>query len=275
MGDCALHPGFLLGDGKALFDGQRIVRANFAADAILERRDDFAARGVIFRIGREHQHDVERQADRVAFDLHVAFLHDVEQSHLDLAGEIGQFVDGENAAIGARQQSIVDRHFAGELVPAARGLDGIDVADHVGDGDVGRCQFFHVAMVAVEPSDGRLVALLGDQVAAAAANGMKRIVANFAAGDVRQALVEQPGEHADDASFGLPAQSQQDEIVARQNGVDDLRNHGIFVADHAGEKLVAALQLADQILAQLAFYGPLAEMPLAKFAVFQGSESRG
>ncbi len=88
---------------------QRIVRADLAADAVFQRRDDLAARRVVFRIGGEHQHHVERQADRIAFDLDVAFLHDVEQADLDFAGQIGQFVDGEDAAIGARQQAVVNR----------------------------------------------------------------------------------------------------------------------------------------------------------------------
>ncbi len=192
-----------------------------------------------------------------------------------LPGQVGQFVDGENAAIGARQQAVVHRHLVGELVPAARGLDGIDVADHVGNGDVRGSELLHVALVAVEPGDVSLVALLGDQIAAAAADGMERIVADFAAGNVRQPFVQQSGQHADDAGLGLAAQSQQDEIVPRQNGVHDLWNHGIFEADHAREQVLAALEFADQILAQLAFHGALAQMPLAKFAVFQRSEGRG
>ena len=130
-------------------------------------------------------------------------------------------------------------------------------------------------MVALQPRDVSLVALLGHQIAAAAADRMKRVVADFASGHIRQALVKKPGEHADDAGFGLSAQSQQNEIVPREHGVDNLWNHGIFEADHAGEQVVAALELADQILAQLAFHGPLAKMPLAKFAVFQCSEGRG
>ena len=107
----------------------------------------------------------------ITLDLHVAFLHDVEQAHLDFARQIRQFVDGEYAAIGARQQAVVHRHFIGQLVPAPRGLDGIDIADHIGDSDVRGRQLFHVAMVAAQPGDRRLVALFGDQVAAAAADG--------------------------------------------------------------------------------------------------------
>ena len=122
--------------------------ANLRADAILERRDDFAARGIVLGVGAEDQRHVELQPHRVAFDLDVALLHDVEQRHLDFAGEVGQLVDGEDAAVGAGQQAIVHGQFAGKIFPAARGLDGIEVADQVGDGDVGRGQLFNVALVA-------------------------------------------------------------------------------------------------------------------------------
>src|ERR1035438_10921415 len=43
----ARRPRFLRGDGNAFFDGHRIMRANLGADAVLQRRNDFAARGVI------------------------------------------------------------------------------------------------------------------------------------------------------------------------------------------------------------------------------------
>ena len=122
--------------------------ANLGADAVLERGDDFAARGVVLGVGAEDERDIERQAHGIAFDLHVAFLHDVEERDLDFAGEVGQLVDGEDAAIGAGQQAIVHGELAGEVLRAARGLDGIEIADEVGDGHVGRGQLFHVALVA-------------------------------------------------------------------------------------------------------------------------------
>ena len=96
---------------------------------------------------------------------------------------------------------------------AARGLDGIEIADQVGDGDVGRGQLFDVAVVAVEPGDGRRVAALGDQVAAALAERLVGIVANLAAGDVGHLLVEQRGERAQDAALGLAAQAEQNEVL--------------------------------------------------------------
>ena len=86
----------------------RIMRANLAADAVFQRRDDLAARRVVLGIGGEHQQDVERKPDGIAFDLNIAFLHDVEQADLNLAGKIGKFVDGEDAAIRSRQQTVMD-----------------------------------------------------------------------------------------------------------------------------------------------------------------------
>jgi hypothetical protein len=96
-----------------LIERDRIVRSDLAPDAVLQRRDDFPARGVIFGIRREHQHNVQGQTHGMPFDLHVAFLHDVEQSDLNLARQIGQLIDSENPAIGARQQPIMHRQLAG------------------------------------------------------------------------------------------------------------------------------------------------------------------
>ena len=73
------RPGFLLGDGDAFVDGLGVVGADFGADAVFERGDDFAAGGVVLGVGGEDDGDVELEADGVAFDLDVAFLHDVEE----------------------------------------------------------------------------------------------------------------------------------------------------------------------------------------------------
>ncbi len=123
---------------------------------------------------------------RIAFDLDVAFLHDVEQADLNFPGEVRQFIDGEEAAVSAGQQSVMHGHFAGEIMPAARRFDGIDVANQVSDGHVRRGQLFHVAIFGREISDGRIVAFARDQLAAALADRIVRIVVDLAAGDERQ-----------------------------------------------------------------------------------------
>src|SRR6185503_19805042 len=104
---------------------QRVVRANLRTDAVLERRDDLAACGVVLRIRGEHHQQVEFEANRVALNLDVAFMQNVEQADLNLAGQIRQFVDGKDAAVGARQQTVLHGQFVGEVHPGLGGFDGI------------------------------------------------------------------------------------------------------------------------------------------------------
>src|SRR5712664_4983339 len=108
-------PGFLRGDGHAFLDGGRVMRTNFGADAVFERRDDFAAGGVVLGIGGEDEEDVERKAEWIALNLDVALLHDVEEADLNFSGEVGWLVDGEDAAIGAGEKAVVDGEFVGKI----------------------------------------------------------------------------------------------------------------------------------------------------------------
>ena len=225
------------------------MRADFRSDAVLERRDDLAARRVVLGVRREHEQHVELQADRVALDLDVALLKDVEQPDLNLAREIGQLVDGEDAAIRPGQQAVVHRQLVGEIQARLRGLDRIDVADHVGDGDVGRRQLLDVARVARQPRDRHAVAFLRHARAARRAERLQRVVVNLAAGHDRDPFVEQIGQAAQDPALGLSAKAEQDEVVARQDGVDELRDDGFVEPDDAGEQRLAGLQLPHEIVA--------------------------
>src|SRR5208282_1980794 len=203
----ALRPGFLRRDGDTLFDGRRVMRANFRANTVLQRSNDFAAGGVILRVGAENERDIERQADGVALNLYIALLHDVEQSNLNFSREVRQFVNGEDAAIGAGQQSVVDSHLATQFVAAPRRFDGIDVANQVGDSHIRRGQLFDIALFLREIRDGRLVAKLRHPVPAAAADGRIRIVVNLAACNVGHLCVQQGGESSQDAALSLAAES--------------------------------------------------------------------
>ena len=51
--------------------------------------------------------------------------------------------------------------------------------------------------------------------------------------------VEQGGEGAEDARLGLAAEAEEDEVVLGEDGVDDLGDDGVFVADDAGEEGLA------------------------------------
>ena len=110
----AIEPRLLRGDGHAVLDGERVVSGHLAADPVLERCDDLAARGVILGVRGEDQHHVQRQAYRIALNLNVAFLHDVEQTDLYLRGQVGQLVQREDPAVAAREQAIVNREFVGQ-----------------------------------------------------------------------------------------------------------------------------------------------------------------
>src|SRR5205807_1954850 len=164
----AARPSFLRGDGDAFIDSRGIVGANLRANAVFERGDDFSASRVVFGIRAEDDSDVEWQTNRISLNLHIAFLHDVEQANLNFAREVGEFVDGEDAAIGAGQQAVVDGELARQFVAAAGRFDGVDVADEVGDGDIGRGQFLHEAVVGSEIGDGSAVAKTRNFFAAAA-----------------------------------------------------------------------------------------------------------
>ena len=163
------RPRLLAHDGHLGLDVERVVGADLAAEAVLQRGDDAAPVGVVLRVGRGDEQHVERQADLVAADLHVALLEHVEQADLDALGEVGQLVDGEDAAVGARHEPVVQRQLVGE-VAALGDLDRVDLADEVGDRRVGGGQLLAVAIVAVHPVDRGVVAVLGDEIAGVAAD---------------------------------------------------------------------------------------------------------
>ncbi len=193
---CPDRPCFLRGDGDAFLDVFGVVSADFAADAVFKWGDDLAAGGVVLGVRAEDDGYVEREADGIALNLHVALLHDVEEGNLDFSGEVWEFVDGEDAAVGAWEEAVVHRQFAAEVLVGAGGLDGVDVAYEVGYGDVGGGEFFDVALVGGEPGDGGVVAELCELVAAELRDGGVGIVADLGAGDVGEMRVEEGGESA-------------------------------------------------------------------------------
>ena len=211
------------------------MRADFRADAIFERRNNFAAGGVVFGIRGEYESDIKRQADGITLNLHVAFLHDVEKADLNFSGKIGQFIDRKNAAISARQKTIMHGQFAGQFMAAASCFDGINIANQIGNGHIWRGQFLDVTLLGREISNCRAVSAFGNQFLAAAANRRIRIVVDFASGDVRHMRIEQRRQRTKDAALGLPTKSKQDEVMPRQNCIDDLRDDSVVIAYDAGE----------------------------------------
>ena len=77
--------------------------ANLRSDTVFEGSDNLPAGSVILWIGAEHQRDIKGKTYGVTFNLHITFLHDVEQSNLNLSCQIGQFINGKDGTIGARK----------------------------------------------------------------------------------------------------------------------------------------------------------------------------
>jgi hypothetical protein len=87
----------------------------------------------------------------------------------------------------------------------------------------------------MQPVDREAVALRRNLCPAGAANRIQRIIVNLTPRHHRDPFVEQIDKRAQNAALGLAAKTEQNEIVARQYGVDELRNDGFVVTDDAGK----------------------------------------
>src|SRR5215472_270714 len=225
------------------------MRANFGANAVLEGRDDFAARGIVFRIRREDEEHIQSHANGIALNLDIALLHDVEEAHLNLAGKIGEFVNREDAAIGAREQSVVNRQLVRQIFPPTGRLDGIDVAEDIRDRYIRGSELLDVAMFAGEPGDRRCVTLACDSLFARAAKRTIRIVVNLTAGKHGDLRIEERYEISEDARFRLSAKAEENEMMPREQGVRNLWDNGVIVTAHTGKQRLILLHHAQQVLA--------------------------
>ena len=82
---------------------------------------------------------------------------------------------------------------------------------------------------------------------------------DLAAAQIRRLRIEQRRQRAQDAALRLAAQSQQNEIMPRQNGIDDLRHDRVVVADDAGKDRAVAAQPRDQVVAHLVLHAAIAQ----------------
>src|SRR5579862_8644941 len=102
------------------------MRFDFRADPVFQRSDDLSACRVVFGIGGKNHRDIQGKTNRVAFNLNVALLHDVEQSDLNLACQIRKLIDRENSSIGSRKKAVMHTELAADGMSTFCGLDGID-----------------------------------------------------------------------------------------------------------------------------------------------------
>jgi hypothetical protein len=233
------------------------VRPDLGPEPVLERRDDPPAARVVLRVRARDDEEVERQADGEAADLDVALLEDVEEAHLDALREVRQLVDGEDPAVGTRDQPVVERQLVTQ-VAAFGDTDRVDLADEVGDRDVGRGELLGIAAVARQPVDRRVVTELVDERPCRRGDGRVRVVIELAAADDGDRLVEEADEQPRHPGLGLPSLAEEDEVLAGEDGVLDGGQHGLVVAHDARKDRLALAEPREQVGAQLLLDAPAA-----------------
>ena len=139
----------------------------------------------------------------------------------------------------------------------------------------GRRQLLQVALFAIQPLDGRVVAVLRDHRAAVLRDRRQGVVVHLAPRDHGHPGIQQSRQLPQNPALRLPPQAQQDEVVTGQNRVRQLRNDRIVVAPDAGEERLAGLEFGDQALAQFVLDRTRAVAGGLKGAEGGGSRSGG
>src|SRR3984957_6754788 len=127
-------------------------------------------------------------------------------------------------------------------------------------------------MIARKPGYGCGVSFRSDAITAGAAQRSIWVFVNLTAfhdGDLR---VHEAGQAAQNSRLRLPAQTQQNEMMAREYSVDDLGDDGIVVTVEAGEKRFTLFHFLQQVFAKLLayramrdfFFRPIAPAKFAK-----------
>jgi hypothetical protein len=130
-------------------------------------------------------------------------------------------------------------------------LDGVDVADEVGDGGVGGGELLGVALVAVPPRHRQVVAQLGGPAAGLGGDGVVGVLAQLGALDHGRPLVEQVDDRAQQARLALAAFAQQHDVVPGDQGALELREHGGLEPDDAGPRVAPLAERGEQVVADL------------------------
>ena len=236
--------------GHLVLELDRVVGADLGAEPVLERRDDPAAVGVVLGVGAGHHQHVERQPQHVAADLDVALLHHVEHRDLDPLGQVGQLVDRDDAAVGARDQPEVDGLRVAERAALGH-LHRVDVADQVGHRRVRGGQLLGVPLVAVLPLHGQRVTLRGRPPLRGVGDRVVGVLAQLGAGDHRRPLVEQADQGAQQPGLALAALAEQHHVVAGEQRPLQLRDHGALEAVQPGPRVAALAERVEQVAADL------------------------
>ena len=104
-------------------------------------------------------------------------------------------------------------------------------------------------MIAADPLQRQRIAHLFGLLAAGTANRIVRIIVDLASFDDRYAFIQKTEQAANDSRFALAALTEENHMVAGENGILDLRYDGFVITDDARQDPFAAFHVAHEILA--------------------------
>jgi len=255
----------------------RVVRDDRAADPVLELRDHLARAVVRARIRTEEDEDVEVEAHRVAADLDVALLEDVEEPDLHELVEVGELVHREDAAVLPRDEAEVER-LLGRHRGTRHEARGVDLADHIGELGAGR-EALGVAIGPVPPRDADLLGRGGgEEFTTRARDRALGVLVDGAGGDieVRDPRVEEPRQEPHEAALALALFAEEEHVMAGEDCVDHFGEHRVVVAEDAGEELAGRGarrgECRDEVCAEFVLHGARAPAGGAEFG--EGADRR-
>src|ERR1041385_1959785 len=92
-----------------------------------------------------------------------------------------------------------------------------------------------------------------DRLTTEGADGNEWVVVDFRAGNDRNIFVQQISKLTNDSALRLAAQSQQNQVVPREDRIHKLRHNRFVVTYNARKKFFAPLEFANQVRAHLVF----------------------
>src|SRR6185503_6042565 len=119
------------------------------------------------------------------------------------------------------------------------------VANDVGDSHIRRRKFLDKTRIAADPFDWRQLTVLLQYLSSVSRDRAERIVVNFRPGDDWYTFVQQIGQQTNDPALCLSAKPEQDHVVSRQDGIDQLWNHRVLVTNNAGKQLFTCAEFSN------------------------------
>src|ERR1019366_1697064 len=144
---------------------------------------------------------------------------------------VGQLIDRKNAAIGLGHETVAEGLWIVEVETVGH-FDGIDLSDEVRHGRIGRGQLLGETLTAMDPTDRCLVTLIAHEIYREGRDRTEGIVANVRSRDNGQPLVKQFNQRANYSSLGLPALTQQYDVVSGQERRLELGQDGVFISQN-------------------------------------------